>query len=137
MKKITTLFLSAAFIMSAMLTSCGKYEDGPGLSLRSKKARLCQTWKPEKYIDGQTGTEVAAGANDGKIAFEKDGKFKMINGSVTTEGTWAWANDKEGIAITFSAGGFSSTTTSTILRLTMKEFWTKDTDGDKTYFTAE
>ena len=30
--------------------SCGKYEEGPGISLRSKKARLANTWTITKTV---------------------------------------------------------------------------------------
>ena len=45
MKKLSILF--AAFSV-LFLVSCGKYEDGPGFSLRSKEARLAGTWTFEK-----------------------------------------------------------------------------------------
>jgi uncharacterized lipoprotein YehR (DUF1307 family) len=41
MKKLSILFAAFAVVM---LASCGKYEDGPGFSLRSKTSRLAGTW---------------------------------------------------------------------------------------------
>jgi hypothetical protein len=136
MKKITNIMLSAAFILAVTLTSCGKYEDGPGFTVRSKKARLCQTWKPVKFIDGQSGTETTY-TGSATYTIEKDGSYKITDGSTTITGTWEWANDKEAIKTSYTVFGITTTNTSTITRLTMKELWTKDSDGDVTQLSAQ
>ncbi len=41
------LFLFSFLVI--ILTGCGKYENGPGLSLRSKNARISGEWKLVKY----------------------------------------------------------------------------------------
>lgn len=43
------------------LASCSKYEDGPGISLRSKKSRLVGDWVATKFVDedGQDLLEVS------------------------------------------------------------------------------
>ena len=40
--------LAMAAFLALSVQSCGKYEEGPGLSLRSKKARVAGTWKLSK-----------------------------------------------------------------------------------------
>jgi hypothetical protein len=52
MKKIV-YSLIAILIISATYYSCGKYEDGPAISLRSKTARITGVWEiTEVKIDG-------------------------------------------------------------------------------------
>ena len=46
--KLTTLLLALALIFGS--TSC-KYEDGPGISLRSKTARVAGEWEVNKTIE--------------------------------------------------------------------------------------
>lgn len=136
MKKIFAFGFAALVMLSLTLTSCTKYDEGKGISLRSRQARLCQTWKPTKYVDA-SGVEVAAGANDGTLTLDKDGTVSSVNGSTTITGTWAWANDKDGITFSYTILGTTITETVSIVILTMKEFGIKDSDGDKTYYEAQ
>ena len=58
MKKI---FYALTILVGLQLASCGKYEEGPGFSLRSKTARLAGEWTIEKAtVDGQDFTVFAA-----------------------------------------------------------------------------
>ncbi len=48
--------LTALFVAIVLVgTGCKKYEDGPAFSLRSKKARLVNYWKIDKWF--QNGTD--------------------------------------------------------------------------------
>ena len=50
MKRSSLLFTAFAMLF---LVSCGKYEDGPDFTLRSKTARIAGSWTLEKYmVDG-------------------------------------------------------------------------------------
>jgi len=134
MKKMInrSLFLLAG--LTFVFASCGKYEDGPGLSLLTKKARLSGTWDPVEYVDGTDG-QVTADSNTDTFTLDKDGTYTYTSGSTTYTGTWQFANDKEQLqaTVTYSLFGQtqSITTTSIITRLTSKELWMKDPDtGD-------
>lgn len=122
----------ASFGMIALLSACGKYEEGPGFTLLTKKARLTGEWDIKEYVSSN-GTAVAD-TDDDTFEFVKDGKLIVRSGGTSTEGTWEFVSDKEKIRTTFSytIGGTTITDTdeSTIIRLTNKEFWTKDSDGD-------
>lgn len=136
MKTKNLFFVMTMLIGLLGFNSCGKYEDGPGISLRTKTARLSREWVVEKYIDSD-GTESTGGADDGTLKFEKDG-----NGSISQSGfsipiTWEFTSDKEDISITTSIFGTSDTNVMQILRLTSNELWVKDESGDKTYFKAK
>ena len=131
--KTIRILLPFAIVLSLLFIGCGKYDEGPAISLKTKKGRLARTWKIEKYIDSD-GTTYTPTANDNyTVTFSKDGVFTSTYGIFSIAGTWAFTSDKSGI-ITTVAG---DSDTETILRLTSKEFWSKDSDGDKTYFVAQ
>lgn len=65
-----SLKLRCIFIFLVIsLTSCGKYEDGPDFSLRTKKQRLTGTWIVVETIPKQQGFQ----EGDYIIDLEKDG----------------------------------------------------------------
>ena len=64
-------------LISCFLFSCSKYEDGPGISLRTKKARLTGTWEIAK-INGQNPDLF----EDWEFEFEKNGDFNELRTSV-------------------------------------------------------
>lgn len=128
------MLVAVAMIGSAALTvsSCGKYEDGPGISLRTKKARLTGEWDVKEYVDGSTGATTADNST-ATTTIDKDGTYTYKDGSTSISGTWIFASDKERLSVTFTSGSFSSTSESIITRLTNKELWLKDPDtGDVT-----
>lgn len=141
MKKVTTiiaaLFIAAVFTMT--FESCGKYEEGPGFSLKTKKGRLARAWKIDKYIDGATGTSVSPSGDDETITFNKDGNFTIASSGFSFSGTWEFSSDKEDLIVGFSFFGATDYDTTKIIRLTSKEFWTKDVDGsnDETRYVAK
>jgi hypothetical protein len=135
--KLTTLFLAAALVFGS--TSC-KYEEGPALSLRTKKARIAGEWTIEKFVDADGTVDNDGG--DAVYTFEKDGTGKVsftttIGSSTTTSNIdfkWELIDSKEKIKVEID--GFSAEE-STILRLTNKEMWIKDSDNDETHFQAK
>jgi len=131
--KTIKLLLAIAFLGGAIIStpSCGKYEDGPGFSLLTKTKRLCRDWDAKEYIyaSGITATDTGTDI----VTFEKDGVAKFTFGAIGYSGTWEFSSDKEKIKTTFD-GDINE---STILRLTNKELWIKDADGDITKFDAK
>ena len=114
---ITTLVLATMFIV----TSCGKFEEGPKLSLKSKKARLANTWVYESIIvDDVAATDISF--YDGvEITFDKDGTYSVSFGSISDSGTWEFSGDVD-LKTTTS----TSTSTSEIVKLKSNELWIKD-----------
>ena len=131
MKK--ALLATTAIVSLLAVSSCGKYEEGPGVSLLTKKARLTGVWDVKEYISGNTTT---TDNSDDTFEFVKDGSFIIKSGSTSTEGTWEFTSDKEKLKTAFSytigSTTYTSTDESTIIRLTNTELWTKDSDGDIT-----
>ena len=134
--KLTTLLLALALIFG--FTSC-KYEDGPGISLRSKTARVAGEWIIEKTIDSD-GDETTFTADESPVyKFEKDGTMEaswtFLGTTSTTKYTWELTDSKKKISLTDVDDG--EVTSDEILRLTNDEMWIKDSDGDKIYFTTK
>lgn len=130
MKKQIGFILAAVTVLS--VASCGKYEEGPGFSLRSKKARITGVWDAKEYV--QSNGTVTADTDPETLELTKDGSAiynsNDPNGSFSLNGTWDFASDKEQVELTFTFFGSSDTERSTIVRLTNDEMWLKDTDGD-------
>jgi hypothetical protein len=105
------LFLAAAAVTVLNFQSCGKYEDGPGFSLRTKKARLTGEWELVK-INGQT-PEQALGYSSGYSVdvsweIESDGDLSTTTNisyggqsySYSQTGEWEFSSNKEDLEIT-------------------------------------
>lgn len=131
--KIFKIALALTVLVSATtFTSCNKYEDGPGISLRSAESRVANTWEVEKYIDSD-GTETAGDSNDPVYTMTKDGEITITDGSFTLDGEWSLREDDTVLRNEFVFFGSASVVDYTILRLANNELWLEDADGDKTY----
>lgn len=128
MKKGELKILVAGLGVAALtLQSCGTYEDGPGISLRSKDSRLTGEWKLVSVLgitpEGVTTYEFES---DGKYTYSYD--YETLSGSDTSiveTGTWEWADGKE--AVTLELDG-EDPSTITIKRLTNSEMTFSYTD---------
>lgn len=118
--KLTTLLIAGLLIFG---TSC-KYENGPKLSLRSKKARMVNTWEVTEATDGDDDiTKFTSGAT---ITINKDESFKTGGetklGPVQEEkGTWEFSDDKTKLILTYD--GTTLPTKWTITKLKNDELW--------------
>ena len=130
MKKI--IFLQILII--SILTSCSKYEDGPSLSLRSKKARLCGEWKIEFVsqdgIDITTDVLTALGSEN-EFHIEKDGTYH-VHGLSEDMGTWELKDKKESLLTQSNTAG-SEAEDFTILKLENDALWLKHVHEDGTF----
>lgn len=113
-KKYTFLL---AFIIMAGAIGCKKYDEGPALSLKSKKSRVANKWKIEKATDLEDGTDITADYAGEIWEFTKDGDYKE-NGNL--KGTWVFSSDKEELIITKTG---DNPKTFKILKLKEKEMW--------------
>lgn len=115
--KTTHLLLCVGALISTMnFSACKKYEEGPRLSLHTKKARIANEWKYEK-VTSPNGTDVTSYYVNDYIEIKKDGNFISDNGV----GTWQFGSDKEIIVFTFSGG---SSMIWNIIKLKNNELWT-------------
>lgn len=117
--------LVTVLVLAVMLAGCKKYEEGPLLSLRSKNARVANTWKVEQYLlNGVDKTNEWAGYTE---TYTKEGAFSFSSGSIAGAGVWEWQNDKNEI----KRSGISKMSSQTlyILRLKENKFWYLVRDG--------
>jgi hypothetical protein len=106
--------LSAVLVFLVVTTSCSKYEENQGLSLRSKKDRLCQSWNWNGY-DYIT------------MKFEKDGLANWTfvsqsygGGTSSINGVWRFTENKDSLYIRI-AGKIDNTYE--ILKLEGNDLW--------------
>lgn len=132
MRSILKFGVAAILAASTLFSSCGKYEDGPKISLASKKGRLTRSWTIEKWIDGTTGTEVNCTSSCSVMELKKDGTVAM-NGTSWPGYTWQLSSDKEKLEFVF--GGV--TDGDQIIRLTSKELWLKEIgSNDESHYVS-
>ena len=135
MKKLA-IYVFALSLTAAGISSCGKYEEGPGFSLMSKKARVTNTWKLTKVeVNGQDNTP-----SESSYSFTmtlKDDETVSASQTIfglpyNVTGTWAFSSDKANLILTAN----SETSTNEIIRLTNKEMKLRQIDaGDTTVNT--
>lgn len=131
MKNLKTAF--ALVIGAAFLFGCGKYEEGPFFSLRTKKMRVTGEWEMDEIVvDNQNYTSAY---NFFEIEFTNDNDFTervQVGGfeTFTSEGEWEFKRGKEEIELDYDDG---TRVDFTIIRLTNTELWiefSNDFDGD-------
>jgi hypothetical protein len=133
MKKLSILFAAFAVMF---LVSCGKYEDGPGFSLRSKAGRVAGSWTYDKAFINNVDVTSLFYSSDviSTLEFTKDGAYtetETYAGQTDTDGgKWEFTNSDENIKITYNDGYVNEYK---ILRLTNTEMWWSETDGTDTY----
>jgi len=129
MKRIikTQLAFALALIFFIGIGGCKKYEEGPGFSLKRKKARLTGTWISVSKEGRPFGNEYT-------IEIKSNGEYSSsyidyLLQTQKTEGTWKWGDKKESIIFVSDGNRYEDK----IIKLTNKEFWTSD-DNDESYF---
>jgi len=141
MKKFILCGLIAFSALAVTITSCNKYEDGPKISLLTKKMRVTGDWSLEQYLANGTtssnGTDITSSmqsflGSTWEWQIEKDGSYKST-GNVNENGTWALGEDKDDITFTPPSTSSSSPSTYRILKLKSKELWLRYTNTNGTY----
>ncbi len=121
--KINTLLLITLFI--TFFSGCQKYEEGPKISLRSKKARLANDWAETLTIE--TGTSIVIGDYEERINYEttlkisKEGNYES---NFYGSGTWEWVGDT-GLRLKQETDEGTLSLEMEVLRLKNKELWIK------------
>jgi hypothetical protein len=139
MKKIAFLGFVLALGTASVLTSCSKYEEGPKLTLLSKKNRLSNDWKLSAIADSN-GTTLDMTGFSTTMSLDKDGTFsgnsnytvlgqQVFNYDVT--GTWELTDSKETLTIRTNTINTQTLPTpevsiSTIVRLAKDELKVRD-----------
>lgn len=123
MKKTNLLALIAVCSL-VLLGGCKKYEEGPSLSLKSKKARVANEWKVDYAFDYVDNIDVLQDYVGETWTFEKDGEWTERDfGVIDKSGTWEFVSDKESLLIKKADAKLDYYD---ILKLKEKEMWLKD-----------
>ncbi len=109
---------------------CTKYDDGPGFSLRTKKARLTGEWELEEYI--VNGVNQLSGSDYNIIwEFERNGDFTQTldygSYSYNYNGEWEFEDNGEELEIQIGSYG---TQTWEINRLSSNDLWLEVTTNN-------
>lgn len=149
MRKTSGIFMFIA-VSAMILSSCGKYEEGPAFSLRTKTARITGEWQVEKVFEN--GNELTGEETEYydamTVKLDKDGtglmtvnlSFEGMDFSFSEQLEWQFSDDKTELEVRTKDSEedmWSEWTSSTILRLTNDELWVEDeeTYNDQTYIT--
>ena len=129
MKKIVTILVLGMVIGLAIFSSCGKYDEGPSLSLRSKKSRVVNTWVIEKYlVNGNDATTIMLAVyGEHSLIFKSDDSYEFSTVPGRKTGTWSFDSKKEKLEFQESATNVKYN--QKIMRLTANEMWLLDDDG--------
>ncbi len=121
------------------MTACGKYEEGPGFSLKSKTKRLCREWKLDKIVENgeditidyftKVPTHTLLFIDYGTDA----GSLKETINTTTLAKGWMWGDKKETLIINYTMLQTPYEHIFVIRRLTSKEFWYNTTIEEKDY----
>lgn len=126
MKRTLTYTFSLVAILM-VFAACGKYEEGPGISLRSKKARVEGEWKVTAMTIN--GNNAMTSGTSTEIDITED-KFTTRDitaaGTTTSNGTWKFDDKKDNIIVTYTEGAISVSYTYEIIRLANKEMKLKN-----------
>ena len=126
--KSTMILLVMMLTLGSVFTSCKKYEDGPGLSLRSKRARVANTWVVSKATD-KNGVDITSEYAGSTWEFKKDGTslitFDFFGSPIACPGMWTFQEKKERIVFNLNVFGDIETDTMSILMLKQKEMHTE------------
>ena len=131
--KHTPKVLFVLALTSALSTGCGKYEDGPDLSLRPRKERVANTWRVESATNG--GEDVTGSFDQYELQMLRDGAATLaalyqigdLSFEFQTNGTWELVNKDEDLRLDFENDAADETWE--ILRLKEKELWLREKDG--------
>ncbi len=133
--KNTILKISVLFSILALTISSCKYEDGPFISLRSKKERVANVWVIDKAYNN--GDDETSNYDQYELDLNKDGDAKLTSNytsggftfSFSTEGNWVFENKKNDIRLDFDDDDADQVYE--ILRLKEKELWLKEKGGTR------
>lgn len=133
-KYIICALIAITALTVTTTTSCNKYEDGPKISLLTKKMRLTGDWTLENYTSDNhdiTSDMQSFLGSSWEFQIEKDGSYKQT-GNFPDNGTWKLGEDKDDVTFT-SSNSSNGSTTYRILRLKSKELWLRYTNSNGTY----
>lgn len=122
---------SFILLMLVVLVSCGKYEEGPGISLRSKKKRITGEWKIERVLFNGDDITTAVQNNLGTyyiLELSSNGTFHESGKNVEDKGTWKFAEGKLHLILLSNLPG-AEEEHAEIIKLKNTELWLRHAHG--------
>lgn len=129
MKKISIFSLLVALLLGG-LTGCEDYEDGPGLSFRSKEERAVNTWDVEYAFENEL--DITKRYENTSIKLDYEGFLtiytRVDSDSVATqEGFWEFYDEEQNIRFIYTDPPvWPDRDYYQVLRLKEKELWLWD-----------
>lgn len=137
MNKLLAIILVS---FTLLFSECKKYPEGPSISFRSKKERIANNWKLQKYLENDIDKTADFNNIHSKwnLLTTKEGDYTISREfygvvSTTEKGTWALTAGNKNFALTptsISAGTLPSPSSWQILKLFEKEFWVRSYDSN-------
>ena len=128
-------------ILILSIYSCGKYEEGPGVTFLSKSARMCQKWRPIQSVDGSSGVITNIDSDGSYIEFVEDGSMQYYNkdqmsflGIDAVAGTWEFSDDKMQVSYSYDVLTLNTIKLETIKKLKINSLGLENANGDKIYY---
>ena len=132
------LIIVVIFLTGLTFSGCKKYEEGPRISLKSKKERVVNKWQYEEYLQYvmcgpppcSTGyVDLTSVYQEYYIEFNEDNTFMDFQKTAgynpkVYEGEWKFIDDKMTIDMCYN--GNCNTYTWRIIRLKEQEFWIEE-----------
>ena len=120
--------------LTLSITSCQKYEEGPMISLRSKKERIANTWKVVKATEH--GKDITSSYDQYDLQMLTDGDASIaavytigdISFEFETDGTWDFKDKKQELALDMENN--KADRTYDILKLKEDELWLREKGTD-------
>lgn len=134
MKNMIRIAALALVVGGISLASCKKYEEGPMLSLLTKKARVVGTWTVEAYLENGVDktSQYRQFVTGETFTTKKDGTYTYdatyVVGNSSDAGTWEFIDSKDDLKTLSNQSG-STPDTMVIVKLKSKELWVKSKSG--------
>ncbi|WP_027418646.1 hypothetical protein [Crocinitomix catalasitica] len=130
-----TIKVASIIGLSALtLFSCSKYEENDGVTVKSKKARVANTWVIDQaFSDGENVTEnydefTLTTKEDGDAQLNAKFEWGPFSYEYETDGTWEFTSSKENISFDYEDDDADKTYQ--ILKLEVDEMWLRETGGE-------
>lgn len=125
-------FALLASLFGFVFSSCVFYEDGPLISLLSKKERVANTWVAEDVIEAD-GDVVTDSYKNWTWTFTKDGEatvsYPVLGTTINFQGEWNLVDNGAIFQLIIDLGLGNNINDYDILRLAADEFWLLAEDG--------
>jgi len=126
----TTKNILILFVILIIASSCQKYDDGPAISFRSKKARVAGKWNTDKWMINKIYLSTDQDT-DRRAEFTVDGIYyyhernPITHEVIDLKGTWDFQHNKEQLILGLPTNVDSQMTYQIwdIIRLKNKELW--------------